>query len=172
MDSDQLVELELSRVDWSQVRDGDGPATNIPVALRRLLAASSAEECHAPYWGMENHAVIQGAVFEAALPLVPAILAALTCPKRPSYVRISLMELLFQIVHGETHPEEVARGLGDVAEQCRVEAQKGLWLFYREAFAGELRAAAVEILQVIDDDGIRAALLATMPDSLANKKMP
>src|SRR6185503_1812628 len=100
---DVLVDCELDRHDWSQFRECTGPATNIPTALRQLISAKTEQEADTAYWRLENHAVVSGGVFESSLPLVPAVLAALVDFDRLEFIRVWLLDLLFQIVNGYVH---------------------------------------------------------------------
>jgi hypothetical protein len=151
MNPELLIESELSKTDWSHVTEAGGPATAVPLALRELFAARSPTEVEHAYWKLENHVVVQGQLFEAAIYVIPVLLAALATPERPRFVRIGILELLFQIVHGVTHEDEKKRGLADIDVRCKTAARTGLWLLYREVFAGE-KEAALEVLRAIEDD--------------------
>ncbi|HVW00360.1 MAG TPA: hypothetical protein VHB77_08470 [Planctomycetaceae bacterium] len=156
---DVLVDCELDRHDWSQIVEAHGPATNVPVALRQLLASTTENDVQAAYWRLENHAFVSGGLFEAALPLVSALLAALVDFDRPHIVRGWLLELLFQIVNGYSHADERARGRVDLDEQCREAARGGLWLMYRlfqDGFECELTS---EIIRRIDPDKSRLSII-------------
>jgi hypothetical protein len=154
MNPELLVESELSRTDWSRVTEATGPATGVPLSLRELFSALSPDEVTRAYWKLENHVVVQGQLFEAAIHVVPVLLAALATPERPRFVRIGILELLFQIVNGVTHEDERNRGLGDIDARCKMAARYGLWLLYREVLVGE-KAAAIEVLRAIDDNETR-----------------
>jgi hypothetical protein len=154
MSAELLAEAELGRWDWAALREADGNATLIPVALREMLASTSPEEVEPAYWRIENHVVVQGQLYQAAVQVAGVILAALACVDRPRWVRVSLLELLFQIVNGSPHESEVAVGFGDLAEACRAAARQGLWVLYRELLDGE-RAAAKEILEVVEVESDR-----------------
>lgn len=158
MNLEMLVELEIQRVDWASIREADGSAVNVPNAIRELLAARSSQEVNQAYWKLENHVVVQGQIFEAAVYTVPVLMAALTLPGRLLCVRIGLMELLFQILKGMPHQEEVDRGLDNLAEQCKGAARCGLWLLYRELFC-DAHDAAWELIELLDDNKSRVAFL-------------
>jgi hypothetical protein len=147
------VEVELQRTDWSAVREAAGSAEAIPDAIRSLLTAPGPEDVGAPYWELENHVVLQGQLFEAAAVLVPVLLAALA-DERPRHVRIALLDLLFQIVSGEPHVEEIERGNIDLTEMCRARAREGLWVLYREFLVGE-RDAARDVIELVETDSAR-----------------
>ena len=101
-------------------------------------------------------------MFDASVFLVSALVAALVDP-RPRHVRIAVLDLLFQIVCGEPHEEEIARGNHDLTERCREAARQGLWILYRELLTGE-RDAARDVLEVIEHDSARLlTFLEKMP---------
>ncbi|MEI8379588.1 MAG: hypothetical protein WCJ09_05640 [Planctomycetota bacterium] len=155
MSFDNLVECELQRVDWSQFMEANGPATNIPDTFRRLLSARTPEDANAAYWEIENHAFVQGGLFEASLPLVPVILSALVDMNRPRNTRIQLLEILYHIVSGVPHLDEVARGLHGLGDQCKAAARDGLWVLYSIFQEGVFWSAASEIIERIDRDPMR-----------------
>jgi hypothetical protein len=156
MNTDALVDAELARINWSAIREADGPATAVPGAIRHLLAAKSADDVSRAYWKLENHVVLQGQLFEAAAFVVPVLMAALVREDRPIYVRRGLLELLFQILSGSPHPEEVARGLQTLTDMCRAEALKGLWLLYREIL-GDAHEGAEELINLLEGESARLA---------------
>lgn len=158
-DLDLLVDAELERPDWSSIRVEDGMATRVPGALRELLTAVSPEYAKEAYLKLENAIVVQGQLFEAAAFVVPVLLAALLKRDLPKYVSVWLLELLFQIVNGEPHLDEEARGLGDLGERCKDLARKGLWLVYGELFNKDTHGLAREIILLLDDDNSRLAFI-------------
>jgi len=158
MNTEPLIEFELSRVDWSQVRDITGPATHVPSSLRELFTARSSEDCEIAYWKLENVVVVQGQLYEAAVYVVPVLLAAIAVLECPTFVRTTIFELLFQIVHGDSHEEEVLRGFTDLGDRCREKARHGLWLLFRETKSCH-REAAIELLKTIEDDQSRLTFL-------------
>ena len=157
-----LVECEISQYDWTAMMEADGPATKIPLAIWELLDASSPEDAVKAYWKLENHVVVQGSLFEAAVSTVSVICASLVLGPRPKWVMIQLLELLFQIVSGESHSDEVKRGLSDLGERCRAEASKSLWLLYGLFQEGEFARAAREIILQIDESPQRLTVLDKM----------
>lgn len=157
MEIDPLVENEIAIHDWGRQMEADGPADRIPDALRELLNASCPDDTVKAYWRLENHVVVQGALFEAAVSTVSVISSALARPQWPTWVMIQLLELLFQIVSGESHVDEVARGVGNLGEQCRGEARKALWLLYAILASGKQQRAISEILERIEESPRRLA---------------
>lgn len=166
MNRDLLVDATIARYDWRNVQESDGAAVGIPTAFIELLRSSGPEAAVKAYWKLENHVIVQGSLFEASVCVVSLIGAALAEPTRPKWVRIQLLELLFQIVTGESHPDEVARGVPDLGQRCRSEAKKLLWILYGIFQDGELWRAAREIIERVDDDDV---LLTTL-DRLNREK--
>jgi hypothetical protein len=150
-----IAECEIDRHPWQQLRSIRGVATDVPLALKRLLAADSSNEADAAYWQLENVVVVQGQLYESAAAVVSVVLAALLEP-RPSYVEISLIELLFQIVAGEADSSERAHGNADLGDHCRRLAREGLWTLYHKMWSGH-REGAQEILERIETDPDRLA---------------
>jgi hypothetical protein len=152
-----FAEWELQRHPWDALREASGTARNVPQALRKLFAARSPDEAEKAYWQLENHVVVQGQLFESAEHVVPVLLAALL-DELPRHVRISVLELLFQIVAGETHDRERELGNASLSERCRQSAREGLWLLYGEWLHGE-RDAAGDVIERIERDPGRLAAL-------------
>jgi hypothetical protein len=164
MKYDFLVDNELDRVDWAHVQEASGPAISIPLNFRELLAARDEEEVKRAYWKLENHVVVQGHLYEAAIYLVPVICAALVDPDRPRLIRSWIIELLFQICNGYylSTPDSASRPV-DIVTQCRNAARNALWLLY-----GELARQEIKIVESL------VALLENDPDRLLllKKRIP
>jgi hypothetical protein len=127
-----------------------------------MLHAETPDELDERYWELENHVVIQGRLFQAAPPVVSVLMAALTCAERPSWVRIGILDLLFQLVIGTSHESEIANGSHLLGATCKKAARHGLWVLYRELYEGE-RDAARDILDQIEEDRDRlAAVIAQL----------
>jgi hypothetical protein len=157
MNLDLLVEMELNRWDWSNIMMCGGPATNIPLAIRELLSAETGDEAEEAYWKLENFIVVQGNIFEAAAYSIPVLMAALVKTDRPGPVQVSLFELLYQILGGEVHADEIARGMHDLKERCVASARVGLWVLYPyyQAFQGDLRRYLKCIILTLENDMYR-----------------
>src|SRR5690606_34193696 len=104
MTFDDLVDIELSRHDWSRIETACGLATDVPANFRRLMHASSEAEHVRIYWTLDNTIVVQGNAYEAGACLVPAMIAAVSQPM--CEVTDNVSELLFQVVWGNAHPPE------------------------------------------------------------------
>ncbi|NHZ94483.1 hypothetical protein [Massilia sp. CCM 8734] len=148
-----IAAIEIARCPWQQLRIMGGSAVNIPDALHQLLGAATPADCEDAYWKLENRVVVQGQLFEAAQFVVPVLLAALLEP-RLSHVTISVLELLLQIVLGESHEDELALGAPDLGDKCRERARQGLWVLYGELMRGN-RDCAREVIEAIELDATR-----------------
>jgi len=147
----RLLDLELTRYNWSELNEIAGPATGIPDAIVALVTARSSEEVNTAYWQLENHVVVQGQSFSSAEAVVSVLLAALADGVTGS-VKVMTLELLFQIVAGGPHEIEIEAGNADLAERCHRKAREGLWLLYQEAVAGDGAEQVLEILERIDPE--------------------
>ncbi|ACU37050.1 hypothetical protein [Actinosynnema mirum] len=128
-----LVEFELGRHDWSSlavISPKEEWRRSTPVSLAGLLSALSEEEAERYYWQLENRIVVSGYLFEAAPPAVPVLLAGLA-GSLSEPAKGWVLELLYQLVAGQTDPKAVERGSGDLGAECRALAREGLWLLGR-----------------------------------------
>jgi len=141
-----LAEHVLGTSDWSEFKAANGNGEPVRIATAALLAAESGEAARAAYWRIENHAVVQGELFDVSEVCASALVAALADP-RPYWVRIALLELLFQFLAG--HPK-------DMRQRCERAVREGLWLLRREALLGE-REAALDVLEQLGEAGEREA---------------
>lgn len=104
----------------------------------------------AAYWDLENVVVVQGQLHSAALPTVSVLLAGLL-DELSADARDLALELLQQIVMGESDEDEKALGNTDLGDRCRAAARTGLWLVYRE-LGTRRRETAEAILERIEDE--------------------
>ena len=124
-----------------------------------MLSARTPHAVEEAYWCLENHAVVQGQLFEVALHVVSVLMSALL-DDSPVCVRIGILELLFQTLSGEAHASEPVQSLG---EQCRSLAREGMWLLYGELeadLAGH-RAAALDVIKILELDSSKLAYFAS-----------
>ncbi len=106
---------EFERYDWSRLRAARS-AAGIPAAITELVNATTSEEADAAYWKIDNEVVVQGALFESALPTTRCLTIALhrcTPAARPR-----VLELLVQLASGEAHPNEIEQGNAGIAGAC------------------------------------------------------
>jgi hypothetical protein len=152
-----LVEHEISKTDWHNLRGANGSASSVPRALRNMIYAIREQSAEAAYWQLENHVVVQGGLFDSAVHIVPVLCAALSY-ELSDFARGWTLELLFQIVNGTTSTEEYQRGLRDLEVKCREAALPCLWLLYHQVLIGH-SSLAREIVRRVDPDVKRRAIL-------------
>ena len=145
-----LLERQIGKHPWKDLRVMGGDASEVPEALVTLSIADSPQAAEKAYWLLENRVVVQGALFSSA-PAVVDVLMAMLSLSPPRWVTISILELLFQILSGESHESESARGRDQLASECRSAAMPGFWLICREVASGE-RAAALDVLAILDGE--------------------
>jgi hypothetical protein len=129
-----LAIVELRRHDWASLRVANDRPLDVPECLEGLIRSTSEDDAAGYFWCLENVVFVQGELFEAALPVVPVVLAALGDEvSRPA--RLWLLEALFQIVNGRSPRAPT------LIERCRDAAREGLWTLYRELYYGHAEAA-------------------------------
>jgi hypothetical protein len=126
-----LAKRILDLVDWAALREIVGDARDIPSAVEALILARDEEAADNAYWRIDNHVVVQGQLFESALPLTP-ILLALLAGELEEIVRPRVLELLMQIVLGKSAESELICGNHNLGDLCKLAVSKGLWLYYLE----------------------------------------
>ncbi|MFC5173696.1 hypothetical protein ACFPRK_24310 [Streptomyces mutomycini] len=144
----QLAEVEIARIRWEEFRTLGNRSGAVPGALRRLLAAADEDDALAAYWDLENVVVVQGQLHSAALPTVSVLLAGLL-GELSADARDLVLELLQQIVMGESDEDEAVLGSTDLGDRCREAARTGLWVVYRELGTrrGETAQAILERIE-------------------------
>jgi hypothetical protein len=155
------VSVELSRHDWGSLATVEGTADGVPAAVAALVAATTREEAKHLYSesSLDNVVVVQGNLFQAAVPLVSVLCAALA-DELPVAAHQQVLRLIAEIVRGDTHYSEVEAGRPDLAEQAQERARAALWMFYRELLHGVEDNAeyAEEILDYVETDRARYEL--------------
>jgi hypothetical protein len=153
-----MGEALIRSVDWNRYRISTGRASDFGDRLLGLLHASTPDESRVAWQGIENFVFAQDTIFSAAEPTIDVILAALV-NDRPSHVKITLIDLLFLILNGDSNEEP------DLHRRCRASASRGIWLLAREASLsdGPIRDSILEAMELIDAD--RAEALRALLDS-------
>jgi hypothetical protein len=158
------VSMELSRHDWGSLQSVEGTAAGVPSAVAALVAATTEAEAEHIYseTSLDNVVVVQGNLFEAAVPLVSVLCAALT-EDLPASARTETLRLIAEIVRGDTHRTEIEAGRPDLEVRAQELARAGLWLFYRELLHGSEANAEYteEILDYVETDRDRYELFLT-----------
>lgn len=141
--SSRLAERTLETIDWSTVQAANGDGSGVKRALMDLMLADGPEASTHAYWRIENNAFAQGELFEVSTPCMSVLVACLA-DSREAFVRIAVLELMFQILGGYA---STARSTpSDVLQRCQDRARGGLLLLFREAICGE-RDAAMDVLE-------------------------
>lgn len=151
---------ESERYDWSTLR-GMGPASGVPTALAKLQAATSEEEATDAYWEIDNTVVVQGSLYEAALPTAAcAVLALHPCT---TVARPFLLELLAQLGMGSPDPSEIEAGNAQLQTQCVQQLSRGVAMYFEILRSGteDERPWCVDLLGlcVRADASLRAQVL-------------
>jgi hypothetical protein len=162
-----LAAAVVDSVDWKQLRSGSGNAEGVSGALAALADAQTEEEAAKQYWRIDNVVVVQGSLYESALPVVWVALALLTGPLPPE-ARYRVVELLVEIAGGETAQAEVEAGNADLAERCRAALREGLWSFYAFLLDSDprTRSQGITLLGWLED---RTSLIVPILTSIATR---
>jgi hypothetical protein len=109
---------ELIRYNWSELRAMSG-ASSVPNAFETLQAATDDDIARQAYWRIDNHVIVQGALYEAALPTTRCACHLLSECTQTS--RVYMLELLVQLCTGEVDPSEISKGNEQLAKNCRAQ---------------------------------------------------
>jgi len=149
---------EEERHEWGKLR-AMGSARQVPAALKRLIEASSADEARKHYWQVDNCVVVQGSLYEAALPMATCLVSILHRCSRVA--RPNVLELLAQISGGEVDPSEERLGNVGLREACVREISRGFgfYLGVLEDGTDEERSWCIDIIGACarDDASLRVA---------------
>jgi hypothetical protein len=150
----RTAESLMETIDWSRLRSASGNGEGVRHAMEQLFASDSGDAAQQAYWGIENHAFAQGELFEVSEACSSVLVASLADP-RERWVRIAVLELLFQIVSG--HASSTPDTPLDLERRCHEAVREGLWLLFHEVLTGE-RDAALDVLDRLGE-GARARRL-------------
>jgi hypothetical protein len=119
---------------------------HVPAAIQALLDAKTERDATAAYWRLDNTVVVQGALYEAALPTTHCLvvgLASCTAVARPR-----VLELLVQTAGGECSRVELEANNHDLPRACAAALRGALGTFLRVVELGTdiERALAVDVL--------------------------
>lgn len=142
-----VFDVELARHEWAALACGCGrTAAHIPATFKAIMAFEG--ETGGP--SLTDHIEFETNLFEAAVPAVSVMLAALSGPI-PAYAREEFLDSLWYLSTGESDSSEDERGRTRLAEACRERMREGIWILYREVFSKH-GGTALEILEMIDGD--------------------
>ena len=83
---------------WNSLRSADC-ALNLPAAISDLESSTDPSVLDKAYWKIDNEAVVQGSLYQTALPVTICLLRLLSSCNRNS--RVFIIELIEQFVAGE-----------------------------------------------------------------------
>lgn len=138
---------ETERYDWSKLRSM-GSASSVPQAIVKLQNAASEQEAQDAYWRIDNTVVVQGSLYEAALPAAACAVSAL--PRCSTPARPWLLELLVQLSTGQPDPIEIQAGNEKLQELCIQAISRGIGMYFDllENGAEDEREYCVDLLGI------------------------
>lgn len=154
---------KIEAINWSEMRSANIPS-NIPNALKILSESDDEQALEKAYWAIDNEAVLQGMLFQTALPVTTYLLNTLnTCTKM---ARPYLMELLVQLISGYPAPIEVKMGNQDIQKNIRDEVLMRFSTFIDIADNGtnKEKELCIDILGVlvIHNQGLKQEVIKKM----------
>lgn len=138
-----------------------GSASGVPSALADLQAATSPMAANDAYWGIDNVVVVQGSLYEAAVPA--AACAVLALYQSTPVARPFVLELLGQLGMGTADPSEVAAGNAHLQKQCIQQLSRGVAMYFALLRSGteDERSSCVDLLGLCgtEDASLREQVL-------------
>jgi hypothetical protein len=134
---------ELQSTDWLSLAANGDPRL-LPGAISALHQATSAHDAQRAYWQIDNVSMVQGVVYDSALPVMKALLVGLhDCTP---IARPYLLELIVQICGGESAPS--SREGKSTVQRCLEHLPSGFstFLFLLEAGTLEERVSCVDLI--------------------------
>lgn len=165
------IPWELDRHNWPNLRCQDGDASHIPAALADLVNALSSEDVKRAYWRIDNYVIVQGALYEAAVPTASCLVAVM--PRCTSAALTWALELMVQLGNGETAPEEKQIASNDLRAECIRELLRGVGMYFDILQHGndEQSLHCVDLLGLcaIEDTTLRARVKWTFSRLVAER---
>lgn len=152
-----VLHWEIDRTSWSNLRAAADPV-QLPIALRALSTAETETEAMDAYWHIDNVAVVQARVFQAAEYVIFPLLLMLRTGSKWT-IRCAL-DLLVQLTSGWVDPSEL--GINDgLLDRCQDRARQGLASVYGLLRSDDtyIRDRAIEVLDAIEPDRVRLAFI-------------
>ena len=134
--------IEIDRYDWD-VLDAQPSARGVPTALKELLRSTTVESANEAYWRIDNTVVVQGFLYEAALPTIRALIRGVH--ESTSVARPLVLELMVQLASGTNGGAERQQQLVDA---CRAELvySVGYFCFLLEFGTEDEQLSCVDLL--------------------------
>jgi hypothetical protein len=141
----KLGERAIADVDWTKLRVLRGTGAEYADTLRAFLRSEDFAAAELTWNDIENVVFAQNTIYEAAEPTVLVLLAALA-DNPAAHMRGWIVELLFMLLNGASIEDP------DLANRCREQAMRGIWLLAGEAATSEAaaRSAVLDVIRLID----------------------
>lgn len=139
--------------EWAKVRTAHGFASHIPEALKRL-ASADCEVRRRAYWDIDNFAVLQGSLFEAAYYVIGPLHDLLKTNHQVG-TRIYCYRLLYEIQNGFAEEVEVLILNGRFVPlmfACKDAVEAGLDIYEKDVLSSDpaLRFEAIDLVATLD----------------------
>lgn len=136
---------DIIRIPWSEYRAA-GTTEHLPNALLQVQQAATVQQAEQACWQIENTVVVQGALYEAAIPTVICLLGIIQ--RATDAARPFILELLVQIASGEPAEVSMESGHSRLNEQCMREIARGtaVYVDWLEYGTGTERLHCVDLL--------------------------
>ena len=163
---------EVERVDWSNLRSAYRPQ-DLRGAIYLLHSAKSEEEANQAYWSIDNEAVVQGTLYEAAEYTIPCLLRILFDCEPVS--RPKIFELLFHLGSGagRAHSTEIELGNTNLTANCADLVKQGLaiYFYYLEVGTDEEQGYCADLLKLCSrkDPLVSERALRVLEDKMQDK---
>jgi hypothetical protein len=140
-------------VDWKVLRTATGTAEEIPTALLGLCSADKKTR-EVAYWKIDNHAVLQGDLYEVA-PF--AVAAVIDCLRSGPSSKDEIYNLLVEFANGyapDTATVQIEGSDLPLKDATTRELAKGLELYWLDVHACAIttRRRVAELLLVLSED--------------------
>jgi hypothetical protein len=160
----KLAELEINRIDWSDLLCGCGEsAGHLKDDLCRLISTDKENALGMEHF--EGHLFKPSVLCEPAVATVSVILAALADRETPGPVRDRLLRLLSMVADGEGQDSAPRLQGRDLAAECVQATKPGIWLLYAEVTSGrsvDSASIAFETLVDLEEDSERLEYVRNM----------
>jgi hypothetical protein len=148
----RIWEMASAGIPWSALRTSHGRGDVLESRMRALRGADLI-----PRGFLDNVIVVQGQLFEAAPFVVPVLVMRLVAGGLSAEARFWIIDVLTELALGHDHFEEPTFGEDVIADACKTELRKGLWVFYSLLDDSDERnvKALLYILEALEDDLLR-----------------
>ena len=115
---DNAISQAIDQYDWGSLRTSTGDACDIPNRLCKLVYSTTEDEARKWYDLLEDYIVVQGGVYDAALPSLNVLIVALMHYKPTVIATTYIFDLVFQVVDGTADLDTIRNGRGAVVDEC------------------------------------------------------